>query len=85
MQQQELVFITCAIQISSHYTISKVEHKLKMVKRVYFTRSKARRHLALSKDYLTLAEHYYWDDLGIYKYMGIYSLTVLTDYYCELP
>ena len=56
-----------------------------MVQREYFTRSKARRHLALSKDYLTLAEHYYWDDLGIYKYMGIYYLTVLTDYYCELP
>jgi hypothetical protein len=82
VQQQELVFIT--FQISSHYPISKVERKLKMVKREYFTRSKARRHLALAQNYFDLAEKNYWDILGLYKYLGNYFLGVVSNYYCQL-
>ena len=83
MQQLALAYTT--FRISSHYSISKVEHKLKMVQREYFTRSKARRHIALAENYFDLAGKTSTLVGFYYKYLGNYFLQVVGDYYCALP
>ena len=83
MQQLALAYTT--FRISSHYSISKVAHKLKMVQREYFTRSKARRHIALAENYFDLAEKTSTLVGFYYKYLGNYFLQVVGDYYCALP
>lgn len=82
---QQLVLAYTTFQISSHYPISKVERKLKMVQREYFTRSKARRHIALAENYFDLAEKTSTLVGFYYKYLGNYFLQVVGDYYCALP
>lgn len=83
MQQLALAYTT--FRISSHYSISKVAHKLKMVQREYFTRSKARRHIALAENYFDLAGKTSTLVGFYYKYLGNYFLQVVGDYYCALP
>lgn len=56
-----------------------------MVNREYFTRSKARRHIALAENYFNLAEKTSTLVGFYYKYLGNYFLQVVGDYYCALP
>jgi len=82
---QQLALAYTTFRISSHYSISKVAHKLKMVQREYFTRSKARRHIALAENYFDLAGKTSTLVGFYYKYLGNYFLQVVGDYYCALP
>lgn len=56
-----------------------------MVQREYFTRSKARRHIALAENYFDLAGKTSTLVGFYYKYLGNYFLQVVGDYYCALP
>ena len=83
MQQLALAYTT--FRISSHYSNYQLARKLKMVQREYFTRSKARRHIALAENYFDLAGKTSTLVGFYYKYLGNYFLQVVGDYYCALP
>lgn len=82
---QQLVLAYTTFRISSHYSNYQLAHKLKMVQREYFTRSKARRHIALAENYFDLAGKTSTLVGFYYKYLGNYFLQVVGDYYCALP
>ena len=82
---QQLVLVSTTFRISSHYSNCQLAHKLKMVQREYFTRSKARRHIALAENYFDLAGKTSTLVGFYYKYLGNYFLQVVGDYYCALP